>query len=85
MRKRSIIALAVLCLAVAATVVAAWLVYTTVGSRLLVATLFRVMPVTVEAERITGQLARELTVEGLRAVWPDGCATTANCRAIGKC
>ena len=72
MRKRSIIALAVLCLALAATVVAAWLVYTTAGSRLLVATLFRVMPVTVEAERITGQLARELTVEGLRAVWPDG-------------
>jgi translocation and assembly module TamB len=30
------------------------------------------MPVTVEAERISGQLANELTLEGVRAAWPNG-------------
>jgi len=66
-----------LSLLVAAIVVIAWLVYTTSGSRLVVTTLLRWMPVTVEAERITGQLANELTLEGVRATWPDGEARIA--------
>jgi translocation and assembly module TamB len=61
-----------LSLFVAAIVVIAWLVCTTSGSRLVVTTLFRWMPVTVEAEHITGQLANELTLEGVRATWPNG-------------
>lgn len=81
MRKHWIIALAVLCVVLASAVAAAaWLVYTTAGSRLLATTLFRLMPVTVEAERITGQLARELTLEGLRAAWPDGQARVSTVR-----
>jgi len=66
-----------LSLFVAAIVVIAWLVYTTSGSRLVVTTLLRWMPVTVEAERITGQLANELTLEGVRAAWPNGEARIA--------
>ena len=62
---------------VAAIVVIAWLVYTTSGSRLVVTTLLRWMPVTVEAERITGQLANELTLEGVHATWPNGEARIA--------
>ncbi len=62
----------VLSLFVAAIVAIAWLVCTTTGSRLVVTTLLRWMPVTVEAERITGQLADELTLEGVRAAWPSG-------------
>ncbi len=67
----------VLSLFVAAIAVIAWLVCTPSGSRLVVTTLFRWMPVTVEAERITGQLADELTLEGVRAAWPDGEARIA--------
>ena len=77
MKKRAIIGYSVLSLFVAAIVVIAWLVCTPSGSRLVVTTLFRWMPVTVEAERITGQLANELTLEGVRAAWPDGEARIA--------
>ena len=72
MKRRSIIGYSVLSLLLAMIVVIAWLVYTTSGTRLVVTTLFRWMPVTVEAERITGQLANELTLEGVRAAWPNG-------------
>jgi len=72
LKKRAIIGCSVLSLFVAAIVVIAWLVCTPSGSRLIVTTLFRWMPVTVEAERITGQLANELTLEGVRAAWPNG-------------
>ena len=81
MRQRSIIILSVLALALAAGVaLSAWLVYTTAGSRLAVTTLFRLMPVTVEAERIEGQLAREMTLEGLRVAWPAGEARVSSVR-----
>ena len=72
MKKRAIIGYSVLSLFIAAIVAIAWLVCTPSGSRLVVTTLFRWMPVTVEAERITGQLAKELTLEGVRAEWPNG-------------
>ena len=72
MRKRAIIGCSVLSLLVAAIVAIAWLVCTPSGSRLAVTTLLRWMPVTVEAERITGQLANGLTLEGVRAAWPNG-------------
>jgi len=61
-----------LSLLVAAIAVIAWLVCTPSGSSLVVTTLLRWMPVTVEAERITGQLANGLTLEGVRAAWPNG-------------
>ena len=61
-----------LALAIAAALATAWLVCTDAGSRLAVTALFRLMPVTVEADRITGQLARGMTVEGLRVAWPSG-------------
>ncbi|TFH55412.1 MAG: hypothetical protein E4G90_11745, partial [Gemmatimonadales bacterium] len=77
MKKRAIIGYSVLCLFVAAIVVIAWLVCTTSGSRLVVTTLFRWMPVRVEAERITGPLANELTLEGVHATWPHGEARIA--------
>ncbi len=77
MKNRAIIGYSVLSLFVAAIVVIAWLVYTTSGSRLVVTTLFRWMPVTVEAESITGQLANELTLEGVHATWPNGEARIA--------
>ncbi len=81
MRKRPIIILSVLALALAAAVAAAaWLVYTTAGSRLAMTILFRLMPVTVEAERIEGQLAREMTLEGLRVAWPAGEARVSSVR-----
>ncbi len=81
MRNRSITILSVLALALAAAVAAAaWLVCTTAGSRLAVTTLFRLLPVTVEAERIEGQLARELTLEGLRVAWPAGEARISSVR-----
>ncbi len=81
MRKRSIIILSVLALALAAVVAAAaWLVYTTAGSRLAVTTFFRLMPATVQAERIEGQLAREMTLEGLRVAWPAGEARVSSVR-----
>lgn len=55
-----------------ATAIIAWLVCTTSGTRLVLTTLFRWMPVTVQAERITGQLVHDLTLEGIRAAWPSG-------------
>ncbi|NPV03320.1 MAG: hypothetical protein HPY67_01090 [Syntrophaceae bacterium] len=79
MSKRTIIGLSVLALAVAAASTA-WLVYTEAGSRLAVRTLLRMMPVTVEAERVTGTLAREMTLEGLRAAWPSGEARVSSVR-----
>ncbi len=72
MKKRAIIGCSVLSLLVAAVAAIAWLVCTSSGSRLVVTTLFRWMPVTVEAERITGQLSNGLTLEGVRVEWPKG-------------
>lgn len=72
MKKRAIIGCSVLTFLVAAIVAIAWLVCTPSGSRLAVTTLFRWMPVTVEAERIAGQLANELMLEGVRVAWPNG-------------
>jgi translocation and assembly module TamB len=80
LKKRAIIGYAVLSLFVAAIVVIAWLVCTPSGSRLVVTTLFRWMPVTVEAERVTGQLSNELTLEGVRASWPNGEARISTLR-----
>ncbi|OPY05914.1 MAG: Translocation and assembly module TamB [Syntrophaceae bacterium PtaB.Bin038] len=80
MSKRPIIGLSVLALALAAAAAAYWLVFTSAGSRFAVTALFRLLPVTVEAERIEGQLAREMTLEGLRVVWPAGEARVSSVR-----
>lgn len=80
MSKRPIIGLLVLALALAAAAAAYWLVFTSAGSRFAVTALFRLLPVTVEAERIEGQLAREMTLEGLRVVWPAGEARVSSVR-----
>jgi len=80
LRKRTVIGLSVLALAVAAAVATAWLVCTAAGSRLAVTALFRLMPVTVEAERISGTLARGMTLEGLRLAWPTGEARVSSVR-----
>ncbi len=80
MRRRTLIGLSILALATAAAAVTAWLACTDAGSRLAVRALFRLMPVTVEADRITGQLARGMTVEGLRVAWPSGEARVESVR-----
>ncbi len=60
--------------------VIAWLFCTPSGTRLVLETLFRSMPITVEAERITGRLADDITLEGVRATWEHGEARVATLR-----
>ena len=80
MKKLRSIGLPVLSLIVAAAALGAWLVCSTAGSRLVMTTIFRLLPVTVEAERITGQLANDLILKGLRVAWPSGDARVATVR-----
>jgi len=77
LKRRSIIACSVLSLALAGTAVLLWLFCAASGARLVLQTLFRLLPVTVEAERITGRLAGDLTLEGVRVTWEDGEARVA--------
>ncbi len=80
MKKLRNIGLPVLSLIVAAAALGAWLVCSTAGSRLVMTTIFRLLPVTVEAERIEGHLADDLILEGLRVAWPSGDARVATLR-----
>ncbi|HOD36233.1 MAG TPA: translocation/assembly module TamB domain-containing protein [Syntrophales bacterium] len=80
MKRRSIIGCSILSLALTAMAVIVWLFCTSAGTRLVLETLFRWMPVSVEAERITGRLADGLTLEGVRVKWESGEAQVANLR-----